>query len=108
MLSAISSAVRYFAATAQVPCPLGGGDCDTGLDKTGASSANLKSILQVFLAIIGVVSILMIVIAGIQFITAQGESSGVVRARKVIIFALVGLLIATSAEAIVTFVIGRV
>lgn len=103
----IFTLLRTLAADAQTVCPLGGDGCDTGLVKTGATAGNLKSFLQAAFAIIGVVAVIMIIIGGIQFITAQGESQGVVRARKTLVFALAGLIVAISAEAIVTFVVGK-
>jgi hypothetical protein len=97
----------HLFAAAKTECPLGGSACDTGLPTTGATSSNLQSLLQAAFGIIGVIAVVMLVIGGLQFITAQGDPSGVVRARKIMVYALGGLLVAVSAEAIVTFVISK-
>lgn len=94
-------------AASSVKCPLGGGSCSTGLPTTGASATNLHSLLQAVFAIIGVVAVIMLAIGGLQFITAQGDPGGVVKARKILVYALGGLIVAISAEAIVTFVINK-
>jgi hypothetical protein len=97
---------RLFAATT-TQCPYGGNSCDTGLPKVGATSGNLQSAIQVVIGIAGAIAVVMIVIGGLQFITAQGDPSGVAKARKTLVFALVGLIVAILAEAIVTFVVSK-
>ena len=47
----------------------------------------------------------MIIIAGIQMISAQGQPEKVAKARNQILYAIVGLVIAISAFAIVNFVL---
>lgn len=97
----------HLLAAATTQCPLGGGSCDTGLPTTGATAGNLQSLLQAAFAVIGVVAVIMLVIGGLQFVTAQGEPQGAVRGRKIMVYALGGLIVALSAEAIVTFVVGK-
>lgn len=80
----------------------------TNLPQGGASSGNLQHIIQIVLAIMAAVAILIIVIAGLKFVTAQGDPQGAAQARQTIIYALVGLVIAILAEVIVTFVLGKV
>lgn len=79
----------------------------TGLPTAGASSGNLQHLVQIVLGTLAAVAVLIIVIAGLKFITAQGDPQGTTRARETIIYALVGLAIAVLAEVIVTFVIGK-
>lgn len=79
----------------------------TGLPTPGASSGNLQHIIQIALGTLAAAAVLIIVIAGLKFITEQGDPQGVTKARETIIYALVGLVIVVMAEAIVTFVIGK-
>jgi hypothetical protein len=64
-------------------------------------AANIISIL------VGVISVIVIIIAGIQFIVATGDPARVANARNAIIYALIGLVITVSAQAIIQLVIVR-
>jgi hypothetical protein len=102
----------WLFAQAQAPCPTGNPNkfisyCNTGLPKASASSGNLHSLLQIVFAVAGGIAVIMIVLGGLRFITAQGDANGVAQARKTLLFALVGLMIALFAEVVVTFVIGK-
>jgi len=81
--------------------------CNTGLPTAPASSANLQHLLQIVFAIFAAVVVLVIVIAAFNIVIAQGDSSKVAKQRSTIIYALVGLVVAISAEIIVGVVLGR-
>jgi hypothetical protein len=57
--------------------------------------------------IAGVVAVAMIIIAGIKYASSSGDSNNISSAKNTLIFALVGLAIAASAQAIVIFVLSR-
>jgi hypothetical protein len=82
-------------------------DCSTGLPGVEASSVNVQQIIQIVLASLAAIAVLIIVLAGLKFVTSQGDPQGVAKARQAIIFALIGLAVAVSAEAIVTFALGQ-
>lgn len=77
------------------------------LPQPQANQDTLSKILTLAFITIGAVAVLIIVIAGLQYITARSSPERVASARNKIIYALVGLIIAASASAIVNFVIGR-
>jgi hypothetical protein len=106
MIGYLSRFGAHFAASAVVNCG-SGATCDTGLPKVGASSGNLQSGLTAVFAVVAVVAVVVAVIGGLQFILAQGNPQSVARARQTIIYAVVGLAIAVSAEAIVGFVLNK-
>jgi type IV secretory pathway VirB2 component (pilin) len=87
---------------------INGSNFCTNLPQGAASSSNLQHILQIVIGTLAAVAVLIIVIAGLNFVTAGGDSQKVAKARGTIVYALVGLVIAISAEAIVTFVLGNV
>jgi heme/copper-type cytochrome/quinol oxidase subunit 2 len=93
-------------ADAKVQC-FQGVACDTGLPTTKANQDTLTIAMQLTFGIIGGIAAIVIVIAALSMISAQGEPQKVTKARQTIIFAAVGLAIAVSAEAIVTFTIGK-
>lgn len=84
-----------------------GAGCHTNLPQAHANSAQLQNILQIGFAILAALAVLFIVIAGLRFITAQGNPQEVGKARSTIIYALIGLLVALLAEALVAFTLGN-
>jgi hypothetical protein len=65
----------------------------------------LKTILQIVFGIIGAIALLMIVVSGLRYILSGGNPDRISKAKDGIIFALIGLLVALTAEAIVSFVV---
>ena len=78
------------------------------LPEQDAGKDQLTQILNIALAIIGAIAFLMLVIAGLRYVTSQGQSEKVAEARKQIIYSFVGLVVAAMAAAIVNFVLGQV
>ncbi|HVV25554.1 MAG TPA: pilin [Candidatus Saccharimonadales bacterium] len=93
-------------ATAQVNCG-SGQTCDTGLPGVSASSTNLQGALEIVFGIIGAIAVLMIVLAGLRFVLAQGSPQETAKARNTIIYAVIGLVISIAAEAFVAMVLGK-
>ncbi len=86
-------------------------NCDTGCDinlpQVTAYSSKVTSLIQLVLCIIAILAVVYIVLAGIKLIISQGDPQAIAKARQAIIYAAIGLVVAMSAEIIVTFVIGR-
>ena len=82
------------------------GTCTTGDSST--IDTVLANVLNLLSLIAGFAAVVMIIISGMRFITAQGDSSGVASARSALIYALIGLLVALLAQVIVHFVLGRI
>ena len=80
------------------------GGCD---DSTNDITATLRNVVNVFSAIVGVVAVIVVLIAGFQYITAAGDSSKVATAKSTLIYAIVGLIIAALSQAIVQFVLKK-
>lgn len=81
---------------------------ETGLPQVNANSGQITSVLQIAFGIIGVIAIIMIIVAGLQLMTSLGGNpEAAKKARSTIIYAVIGLIIAISAEFIVTFVLNR-
>lgn len=82
------------------------GLCDTGnLPAVQAQSSQLQIILQIVFGIIGVLAVIYIVMAGFKLMTSLGNPEALAKARQGIIFAVVGLVVALSAELIISFTI---
>lgn len=55
----------------------------------------------------GVIAIITIIVGGIMYATSGGDSGAVTRAKNLILFSIVGVVVILSAFAITNFVIGR-
>ncbi len=101
--------IYRFLVAASAVCD--GGLCDnnpTGLPQVKADSIQITAVLQIVFGIIGVVALVMIILAGLQLVTSAGDNpEAAAKARGTIIYAVLGLIVAISAEVIVTFVLGR-
>lgn len=81
-----------------------------GFNQAGGSENNtdlmsyVKSIINVMLFIVGVLSVIMIIFSGIRYVTAHGDKAQVESAKNTLIYSVVGLVIAIVAWAIVQFV----
>lgn len=87
---------------------LTGGKCGPeDPSKTGVNST-IKLIINIMSLVVGVVSVIMIIIGGLKYITSQGESSNTAGAKNTILYAIVGLVIVALAQVIVAFVLNKV
>jgi hypothetical protein len=82
-------------------------DCLDTLPGVSATDNQLRDGLALAFGVFAAVAVIVIVIAAINFATAEGEPDKISRAKKTIIYAAIGLLVCLSAEAIVLTVIGR-
>lgn len=63
--------------------------------------------IQIFAIIVGIISVIVIMIAGLQMITSGGDADAAAKARKGILYGVIGLLIVLLAQAIVSFVLSK-
>ena len=104
-----------------VNCPVGteraGQDVSTAslcnapqVDADNNSSVwpTIQNIINFLIGLAAIITVFVIIIAGIQIATSQGDSTKVAKAKNAIIFSLVGLIIAIVAFAIVNFVLSNV
>jgi len=82
-----------------------GGDCSG--DGESALSGIITSIVDILSIVVGALSVIMIIVGGLRYVTSGGDSSGVASAKNTIIYAIVGLVIVLFAQVIVGFVIER-
>lgn len=84
----------------------------SGCPNAGAEINDLPTVIQNILnAIIGVaglISVVYIVVGGIQYITSSGDSNKTEKAKKTILYALIGLIVCALSFAIVNFTISRI
>ncbi len=90
--------------------PSGSAACkdNTGTDPIGGTDGALADITNIVAIIAGIAAIIMIIISGLRFITAGGDSAGVTTARKTLVGALIGLAVIVLARSLIIYVIGQV
>ncbi len=83
------------------------GSCDKGqpANKLESTIGNIIDILSV---IVGIAAVILIIINGLKFITANGDSNSISSAKNGIIYAIVGLIVVAMAQVIVRFVLTRI
>jgi hypothetical protein len=69
------------------------------------SATNLTDIINIVLSIMGALAFLMIVIAGMRYVTNGGNADTVASARRQILFSVAGLIVIALAAAIVNTVL---
>ena len=67
----------------------------------------IKTVVNVLLWAVGVLSVIMIIFSGFRYITSAGDTSKTKSARSTLIYSVVGLIVAIMAWAIVNMVINR-
>lgn len=82
-------------------------DCASLLPQVSADDSAVQGVLFIVFGVFAAVAILVIVISAINFATSEGNPDKISSAKKTIIYALVGLVIALSAEAAVFFLLGN-
>jgi hypothetical protein len=89
-----------------LPIVSGGSSCvDNNPADGGAIVVYLREILQLLSSAVGIVIVLMLVIAGVQYITSTGNPSLVGAAKKRIINALTALLLFMFMVTILQFIV---
>lgn len=73
-----------------------------------APSNALTTVFEIVFATTAALALLMIVISGLRYILAAGDSGKVANARNTILYSIIGLVVSATAYSIVRFVIGSV
>lgn len=79
--------------------------CQSNTNNT--SDGFVSNIINLLLFIVGVVSVVVIIIGGLLYVTSAGDSGKVTIAKNTILYAVVGLVLAFAAYAIVRYVISQ-
>lgn len=111
----LTPAVAFAGSPRQQACE-GAGGTWSGADggtctNTAAQGGNLMSIVTTIINtlffVAGIVAVIMIIIGGFRYITAQGDSGQLTTAKNTILYSVVGLVIVIASFAIVNFVLDQ-
>lgn len=68
-------------------------------------TVTVSNVLSVVFAIVGIIAVVMVVIGGVNYVTSQGDSAKIQKAKNTIMYGIIGMVIALLAFAIVNFVL---
>lgn len=105
-------------AAKKCECPIDGQTCENSIAECGVGATNsnpdtklmptVQTAINVILSVVGVVAVVVLIVGGINFITSQGDTGKVAKARNTILYGVVGLIVALLSFAIVNFVLSSV
>ena len=76
-------------------------DCST----KGSGVAHIISVaISILSYVVGIASVIMVIIAGLKYITAGGDSNKISSAKTTLVYALVGIAIVALAQVLIHFV----
>ncbi len=84
----------------------GAAQCDSTSAETSVNKL-VVSVVNILSWIVGVAAVIAIIIGGLRFILAQGDTNGVAAGKNTVIYSVVGLIIVAMAQFIVKFVLTR-
>lgn len=96
----LSSKVVY----AQTPIPLPASDVENRFSASGLPAQIVSAVLSVVLPIAGFITVIVIIISGIQFVTSSGNPEAAAAARGRLTYALIGFVIIILAFSILQIV----
>lgn len=68
----------------------------------------IRLVINLFSLVVGVISVVMIIVGGLKYITSGGDSGNITSAKNTILYAIVGLVVVAFAQLIVRFVLQRI
>lgn len=77
-------------------------------DGRNTLQADITSILNVVIGVLGLVCVIIIIIGGVNYMTSTGDAGKVKKAKDTILYGVIGLVVCALAFAIVNFVIGSI
>lgn len=63
--------------------------------------------VQILTIVVGVIVVFVIIISGVRFVTSQGDPNSVSQARNGLLYGIIGLIIAASAQLVVSFILSK-
>jgi hypothetical protein len=86
----------------------GANNCDSPASSRASIDGVLALILNLLSAIVGLIAVIMILIAGTKYVTSSGNPEKTNEAKNAILYAVIGLIIVALAQIIVRFVFKKV
>lgn len=107
----LSLAVGMFPVMAKIE-PLESGECGKlGLTCSGTSDSSktvkerISAIVNVALSLVGILAVIFVIYGGVKYIISMGDEKETTTAKRIILYAVIGLLVIGLAAVMVNFVI---
>lgn len=110
MLPAAASAqVNIFQNACTAPAAQSSPACQTtGANTISGTGGVLIRVTKLIARLAAISAVILIIVGGLMYVTADGDSSKITSARKTITYALVGLVVIMLAQAIIVFIINKI
>ena len=82
--------------------------CKSRTQKLFGPGSIWTNIVNTMIFVVGAVSVIMVVVGGLKYTLSGGDSSGIKSAKDTILYAIIGLVIASFAYSIVNFVLSKI
>jgi len=102
------AATNPLSAACSAPGASSSAACSGGADPIVGTNGVLKKTTLIIATIAGLIAVIIIIIAGLQFVLSNGDAQKIANARSAIIGAAVGLFIIMASEGILLLVVSRI
>ncbi|HEY1064366.1 MAG TPA: pilin [Candidatus Saccharimonadales bacterium] len=106
----VMAPVAHAASSKRAACEgvgLTGGECNSP-DAQNTIYGLVGDIVNILSIVVGIVAVIMIIVSGLKYVTASGDTSKVASAKSTLVYAVVGIVIAALAQFIVHFVLENI
>ena len=73
-----------------------------------SGTGKIQTVMSIVFAMFGAIALIVLVIAGLRYVSSSGDPTTMSKAKNTIIYAAIGLVVSMSAFAIVGFVLGNI
>ncbi len=84
--------------------PSGGSTKDTAEERVTKIA---QDVIRIFSYVVGIISVIMVIVGGFQYVTSGGDSGKVTTAKNTIMYALIGIVIVALSQIMVNFVLAK-
>lgn len=84
----------------------GGGGCEPTSGVTDINTV-IRTGLRIFQSIVGLIAVIMMVTAGMRFVTSSGDATKVASARNTLLYGAVGIVVVALSEVIIQFALNQ-
>lgn len=82
--------------------------CADESKKLDENGGYFTDIMNVIFYLGGIIAVIFLIVGGIQYITATGDSSRIAKGKNTIIYSIAGLIVLILARAIAGFIVSRI
>lgn len=84
------------------------GNCSSVAAKGNRMTALIRTVINILSFIAGAAAVIMIIYAGLKYITSGGEASNISSAKSALLYAVIGLIVVMVSQLLVKYVIANV